>query len=227
MVYIILEKRYNVKRVARFFYTVRLMEVFMKQVIILYADGFEEVEGVTPPDYLRRAGITVTAVSCSDSLEVTGAHGLKIVADKTIGGALGAKADAVVCPGGMPGASNIAASAGAVELIQKIRKAGGITAALCASPIVVFAKLGLLTGKTFTCFPGIEAAAEKWAGPDYQKLLAGSTKTMNAVEIDGKVITGQGPGAAEEFSLALIGALEGKTAADAVQKDSWLRQPRA
>ncbi|MDR1922340.1 MAG: DJ-1/PfpI family protein [Candidatus Adiutrix sp.] len=201
----------------------------MKQALILYADGFEEIEGVTPFDYLRRAGISVAAAACSPRLEITGAHGLTITAGLTAKDALkqySSAPDAVICPGGMPGASNIAACQEAVELILKTQAAGNVVAAICASPIVVFAKLGLLRGKTFTCFPGMEEQAEQWAGPDHKKLLENSKKTMNPAEIDGKLITGQGPGAAEEFSLALIRELLGQDAAEKVRKEAWLRVPR-
>ncbi|GMO50596.1 MAG: DJ-1/PfpI family protein [Treponemataceae bacterium] len=195
------------------------------KAIILLADGFEEIEAVTPADYLRRAGVEVITAACSSKPEAEGSHGIRIIADALVKD-ISLAPDAIVCPGGMPGASNIAKCKDAVDLILKTRDAGKITAALCASPIVVFAKLGLLAGKTFTCFPGMEASTEKFAGSDAAALMRGSSKTMNAVEIDGNVITGQGPGAAEEFSLALISALLGKAAAEKVQKESWLRTPR-
>jgi 4-methyl-5(b-hydroxyethyl)-thiazole monophosphate biosynthesis len=198
----------------------------MKNVIVLLAEGFEEVEAITPVDYLRRAGIQVTTLSCGQELGVTGAHGITVRADKNAREAVDFLPDAVVCPGGMPGAANIASCEKAVSLILKARDAKKITAALCASPIVVFAKLGLLAGKTFTCFPGMEDQVRQWAGAEADKLMQGSVKTMRAVEVDGTVVTGQGPGAAEEFALALIGGLLGPDAAQKIQKESWLRPPR-
>ncbi|MDR1785491.1 MAG: DJ-1/PfpI family protein [Spirochaetaceae bacterium] len=201
----------------------------MKNVVIFFADGFEEVEAVTPLDYLRRADVQAVSVSCGSGKEVTGAHGIGVICDLTVREALArfpSGADAVVCPGGMPGASNIASSKDAVSLILKTRDSGGITAAICASPIVVFSRLGLLTGKTFTCYPGMEGDVEFWAGPGYEALMAASTKTNRAVETDGRLITGQGPGAAEEFALALIAAVGGPAAADTVQRAACLRPPR-
>jgi 4-methyl-5(b-hydroxyethyl)-thiazole monophosphate biosynthesis len=198
----------------------------MKSAIVVFADGFEEVEAITPVDYLRRAGIQVATVSCGEGLEVPGAHGITVRADKNAREAVDFLPDAVVCPGGMPGAANIASCGEAVSLILKARDSKKITAALCASPIVVFAKLGLLAGKTFTCFPGMEDQARQWAGAEADKLMRGGAKTMRAVEVDGTVITGQGPGAAEEFALALIGELLGADAAQKIQKESWLRPPR-
>ena len=41
---------------------------------IFFADGFEEIEGLTVVDMFRRAGIPIQTVSISDSLTVTGSH---------------------------------------------------------------------------------------------------------------------------------------------------------
>ena len=49
----------------------------MKHSYVFLADGFEEIEAVTPVDVLRRAGLDVKTVSISDSHVVTGAHGVK------------------------------------------------------------------------------------------------------------------------------------------------------
>ena len=49
-------------------------------VVLLLADGFEEIEALTPLDMLRRAGVNVASVSISDELAVTGAHGITVIA---------------------------------------------------------------------------------------------------------------------------------------------------
>jgi 4-methyl-5(b-hydroxyethyl)-thiazole monophosphate biosynthesis len=196
----------------------------MKNAVIFFADGFEEVEAITPLDYLRRAGVAVTSASCGKGKEVTGAHGVKITCDATVAEALGkfpAGADAVVCPGGMPGAANIASCKEAAALIEKTRDGGGITAAICASPAVVFARLGLLAGKTFTCYPGMEGNLAEWGGAE--SLTAGCRKADKAAVVDGNLITGRGPGAAEEFTLALVEALAGKPAVETLRKQACLR----
>ena len=48
---------------------------------IFFADGFEEIEGLTVVDMFRRAGIPIQTVSISDSLTVTGSHDIKVQAD--------------------------------------------------------------------------------------------------------------------------------------------------
>ena len=43
-----------------------------KKVCVFLADGFEEIEGLTVVDLLRRAGIFVTTVSITGKLQISG-----------------------------------------------------------------------------------------------------------------------------------------------------------
>ena len=129
-----------------------------KKVAVLLAEGFEEVEAVTPIDYLRRAGLDLVTVSTGKTKLVTGSHGIPLNADVLFsdpGDRDAAFWDAVILPGGMPGASNLAASAAVGKFLKDLAAAGKIVAAICASPAVVLAPLGLLAGRRFTCFPGM------------------------------------------------------------------------
>lgn len=56
----------------------------MKKAYVFLADGFEEIEGLTVVDVLRRAGAEVEMVSVMDRKEITGAHGIKVEADRMI-----------------------------------------------------------------------------------------------------------------------------------------------
>ena len=83
----------------------------MKKAIVFLADGFEEIEALTPVDYLRRAGVEVTLAGVSKT-EITGSHGITVKTDAAATEALvSEKFDALVVPGGMPGSTNLAASA--------------------------------------------------------------------------------------------------------------------
>ena len=55
--------------------------------------------------------------------------------------------NAIVCPGGMPGATNLADSQTLSDLLRSQQKSGRIIAAICASPAVILAPIGLLNGK--------------------------------------------------------------------------------
>ena len=186
-----------------------------KKAILLLADGFEEVEAVTPVDYLRRAGIEVTTVSISDNTTVTGRWtGIKMLADTTLaeirkqgtGGEANIDWDAVIIPGGMPGASNLAASEKIGALIKETEAAGKLVCAICASPVIVLSPLGLIAGKKFTCYPGMEDNAQlKLFAPDCAWL-------SDNVVIDGNIITSRAAGTAGLFSIAIIEKLLDKEA---------------
>jgi 4-methyl-5(b-hydroxyethyl)-thiazole monophosphate biosynthesis len=177
-----------------------------KKALTFLAEGFEEVEAVTPIDYLRRAGIEVTVASIKNDRTVTGAHGISLAADTSIAeletsGRLSAAAwDAVFVPGGMPGAANLAACAPVGSFYREMAAAGKIIAAICASPAVFLAPLALLEGKKFTGYPGTE------------NQVKGGTWSAGTVVVDANLITIRGPGTAAVFALALIEKLEGKEA---------------
>ena len=185
-----------------------------KKAIVLLAEGFEEVEAITPVDYLRRAGVEVTTAAIGESLTVKGARGIPVVADTTLAalvkqGKAGASSwDAVVIPGGMPGASNLAASGETGALLKEMAVTGKLVCAICASPAVVLAPLSLLSGKKFTCYPRME-----------EKVKEG-TWSQDRVVVDGTIITSRGAGTAGSFAVAIIGKLlseaEGKKVAESV-----------
>ena len=187
-----------------------------KKAILLLAEGFEEVEALTPVDYLRRAGIEVTIASVGnmgESLLVTGSHGIKAAADTALESLAAEKKldpaawDAVIIPGGLPGADNLAASPEAGLLIKSMTAAGKLVCSICASPARVLGPLGLLAGKKFTCYPGQEANIRSGDA-------AGAERLQDRVVIDGNLITSQGAGTAGEFSIAIIAKLAGEAEAE-------------
>lgn len=175
----------------------------MKSIAVLLIDGFEEVEAVTPIDFLRRAGIEVIVTGVKEK-DVVGAHDIRIDCDVTLD-ELPIELDGVVVPGG-PGSRDLAASADTVELIKRLLASGKLVGAICAAPAVVLGAHGLLKGKKFTCYPGTESSAKD------------GTLLQDRVVRDGNLITSRGPGTAAEFSLALIEALSGAEAAEKIRK---------
>ena len=164
----------------------------MNQCFIFLADGFEEVEALTCVDVLRRAGMPVTTVSINPGLEVTGAHGVTVLADSLFQDNDYAAAQWLVLPGGIPGAPNLAAhDALCSELVAQDKRGGGV-AAICASPAVVLAPLGILAGREAVCYPGMEQGIE------------GVNWINGPVAVAGNVVTGNGPAAAAPFALALV-----------------------
>jgi 4-methyl-5(b-hydroxyethyl)-thiazole monophosphate biosynthesis len=146
-----------------------------KKAFLFLADGVEELEAVTPIDYMRRDGIEVVTVSINENKVSTGSHGIPVIADAYIGEfAAGFNPDewgAALVPGGMPGAKNLAASAEVGAILTAMNAKEKIIAAICAAPVVVLYPLGILEGRFFTCYPGMEKQI-----PD-QMWMAGDTMT--------------------------------------------------
>lgn len=172
-----------------------------KKAIVLLAEGFEEVEAITPVDYLRRAGVEVTIAAIGESAAVTGARGVSVNADMALGRQGWKSAagpwDAVIIPGGMPGAANLAASKEAGAFITGMAACGKWVCAICASPALVLAPLGLVAGKKFTCYPGMESKVQNGIWLEAP------------VVVDGNIITSRGAGTAGAFAVAIISALCG------------------
>jgi 4-methyl-5(b-hydroxyethyl)-thiazole monophosphate biosynthesis len=182
-----------------------------KKVLVLLAEGFEEVEAVTPIDYLRRSGIEVTAVAVGKSLAVRGSHGIQITADALLGGLLAEGKllasvwDGVVVPGGLPGADNLAASKEIGVFITEMAAQNRLICAICAAPARVLAPLGLLKGKNFTCFPGEEEKVISASSASY-----GAQWKNDRVVVDGSLITSRSAGTAGEFACAIAEKLTGE-----------------
>ena len=171
----------------------------MKHSYVFPADGFEEIEAVTPVDVLRRAGLDVKTVSISDSHVVTGAHGVKYTADMLMEEVTSEDIQWLILPGGMPGAENLYKCRRLCDMLRKHVAADGNVAAICAAPGVVLGQLGLLDGKEATCYPGFE-------GMLGEKCFHVPVPVVSARN----VVTGNGPAAALSFSLAIVAATLGE-----------------
>ncbi len=170
-------------------------------VVLLLADGFEEIEALTPVDVLRRAGIEVVTYSINGDLCVCGAHNIMVGADDVIENINYDNTEAVILPGGMPGADNLENSNEVQALLEYAYEKNLLMCAICAAP-KVFGKFGYLQGKRATCFPGFE------------QCLEGADVTGNRVEADCNIITSKGMGTAMDFSLAILENMKDKEAAD-------------
>lgn len=173
------------------------------KLYIFLADGFEEIEALATADLLRRAGLETVTVSINTTLEVTAAHGIKVMADKLLTDIKINPDDWMILPGGLPGATNLVECQLLVNALKKHYTESGKIAAICASPAFVLGALGLLANTKATCYPGCEGMA-----PDVQF-------TGRPVEVTNQIITGRGPGYTMQFALAIITAAAGnETATD-------------
>lgn len=172
-------------------------------IYVFLAPGFEESEAICPIDILRRAKLDVVTVSVTDDLLVTGAHGIAVKADALIADLDDCHPQAILLPGGMPGTLNLEGCEKLKQYILASRE-DALLCAICAAPMIL-GKLGLLAGKKATCYPGFE------------KHLTGATLGQS-VERDGNIITACGMGVAQQFGLAIVEALVGADAANAIGK---------
>ena len=166
----------------------------MTSVAVVLADGCEEIEALTPVDVLRRLGAEVTMVGLA-GLKIQGAHGIELTADTTLSAAL-ADYDCVVFPGGSTGAENLRANDELMTLMQARQVAGQWNAAMCAAPLA-FARYGLLDGRRYTCYPGVETAI-KQTNP-----TAVFSPAITVVDEAGHLVTSRGPATALAFAIAL------------------------
>lgn len=164
---------------------------------IFLANGFEEIEAITTIDVLRRGGVDVKTVSINEGLQVEGAHGVTVTADALFADVDFKFAEWLIMPGGMPGASNLHEFKPLNDLLLEHFRKGENIAAICASPAVVLAPLGILSGKNATCYPGFEDSMEK-------------VRMQNEpVVVDGNIVTACGPAASMKFALAIVAIEKG------------------
>ena len=165
---------------------------------VFLADGFEEIEGLTVVDAMRRAGYEVTTISTMEHRVIDGSHGIKVFADHMFDDVDYTAFDVIILPGGGVGTQNLKANEGVKNVVKDMYDEGKLVGAICAAPTVL-AEIRILDGKNATCFPG----CEKEFGDKVHY-------TGVQVEQDGRVITANGMAAALPFALALIKELSGE-----------------
>lgn len=183
----------------------------MKKALILIENGSEELEFIAPVDILRRGGVKVDLVSANKNKEIQSSHGVKIIADKTIYDIENVlEYDAIIIPGGLPGATNLKDNNLAVDFFKTMSNNNKLVCAICASPIVLN-KANITKDKNITCYPGFEKQIT------YKKY-----DDKAAVVIDKNVITGQGPTLSLLFGYEILNKLLGKETTDKVKKEMLL-----
>lgn len=179
-------------------------------VYMLLGTGFEETEAIAPLDLLRRAGVDVLTVGVTGKT-VYGGHNIGIEADITIDEMDLTALEMIILPGGLGGVASARASQPALDALKFAWENDKFVAAICAGPTVL-ADLGITDGKNATCYPGCEGG------------MGSANMIPEAACVrDGKLITGASAGCAVKFGLALVEALKGKDAADAIARQIVIR----
>ncbi len=176
----------------------------MPRVVIILADGFEEVEAVAIVDVLRRAEIDTVLAGLRDG-PVISARKVKIIPDTVIDRVEAEDFDMIVLPGGQPGTDNLNADPRVGELVRSFARQGKLTGAICAAPCVL-AQAGVIQGKRVTSYPS------------YKDKLGSAVYEERAVVSDGNVMTSRGPGTALSFGLAIVERLVNKEKAHKIKE---------
>lgn len=170
-------------------------------VYVFLADGFEEIEALTPVDLLRRVGVEVTMVAVgSDEKVITGARKIPVVCSLSLDELPESieDVDLVILPGGMPGTVNLLNNEKLMAYVDKCNLAGKRIAAICAAPARIFGERGMLKGRRATCYPGMEDC------------MIGASACADSVVTDGNITTSRGMGTAMDFGLELVKLLCGE-----------------
>lgn len=164
-------------------------------VYVLLANGFEEIEALTPVDVLRRADIEVMTAGIDGQI-ATGAHGITVACDMCAADIENSQVDGIILPGGMPGTTNLQEDENVSKLINYCVENNLMIGAICAAPMIL-GELNLLDGLKATCFPGFE------------EHLHGAELCEQNVVAEGNIITSKGAGTAMEFSAVIVDYLTG------------------
>ena len=161
----------------------------MANALVILADGFEEIEAVTPVDVLRRAGVEVIVAALREGIHVAGRTGITLHADTTLTSVEARTFDAVILPGG-PGVKHLRADFRVRGIVERHTAAGRWIGAICAAPTVLH-DAGLLQGRRYTAH--FSVANELPAMLPQERVV-----------VDGNLITSRGAGTALDFGLQLV-----------------------
>ncbi len=171
----------------------------MKKVLVPFADGFEDIEAVSIVDVLRRGGVEVVTAALGDEPVAMSAHGIRMMTDARLADVLEDEYDAIILPGGGEGTENLMKCSPLLGRLARQKDDGRLLCAICAAPLVLEAA-AVIDDESVTCYPSCSPRM-------------GRRIENVPVIADGQIITGQGPGCATIFALAVLAHLSGpKTA---------------
>ena len=172
--------------------------------LVFLAPGFEEIEGVTVIDILRRAEIE-TVVAGLVTNPIVAARRTRHLADVHLADVDPArKFEIVVLPGGAEGAKHLAESPLVRDWLVRQRERDQWVAAICAAPVALLVHGWLRPDQKIVCHPSVQA-----------QFPAGQIQDGKRTVVDGRLITSLAAGSAMEFGFEIVRQLRGP---DAVEK---------
>ena len=177
----------------------------MKLLMIL-ADGFEDVEAIATCDVLLRGKEIVDRVSVTGNNEIISKNTNKLRVNFKIDEVDITSYDGLIIPGG-PASFTILDKLPVVnDLIHYFMKENKLVSAICAAPFLI-GRLGYLNGKNFTVHPGFE-----------DQVIGGTYLREKGVVRDGNIITAKSMYYSIEFGLAIYEYFHGREAREILEK---------
>jgi protease I len=165
-----------------------------KRVVVLLAEGFEDLEFHVPLMRLREEGADVTVAGVSTD-EVAGKHGLLAAADTTMDELDGDLFDAVVVPGGWA-PDKLRRYDSVKDLVREAHERGAIVGMICHAGWV-----GISAG----IVKGVRATGSVAIKDDLEN--AGATWVDEAAFRDGNIVWGRVVDDIPDFCRELVAAI--------------------
>jgi protease I len=170
-----------------------------KAVMIIAFRDFRDAEYFVPKEILEKGGVEVKSASNKMGLAI-GADGGEANVDLLVSQINVSDFDAIIFVGG-PGALNALDNENSYKVAKEAVSQDKILAAICISPVIL-AKAGVLKGKRATVWNDFTKSQAKILEKE------GAVFEEKSVVVDGKIITGNGPGAAREFGEKILELLK-------------------
>lgn len=169
----------------------------LKVALVIAPEAFRDEELFVPKARFEAEGAETVVVSTKVG-EASGMLGGKAMAESTIKELKSDSLSAIVVVGGMGSPEHLWGNKELHQILQEHVKADKPIAAICLSGAAL-ANAGVLTGKKATV----------WECPEsLEALQSGRANYINEPVVqDGKIITANGPEAAEEFATLIINEL--------------------
>jgi deglycase len=171
----------------------------MKLLVVVAPERFRDEELFEPLSVFQKAGMVSDIASVKPGT-CRGMLGGKCEATLDIGRVSPEGYDGIVIIGGAGSPEFLWGHSRLHTLVAGFAKGGKVVAAICLSPVVL-ARAGVLKGRKATVFRTADSVAEMRKG--------GSDLRDDAVVVDGRFITANGPAAARKFGEAILSALAG------------------
>jgi len=168
----------------------------LSNVLVLLANGFEEIEAISIVDVLRRAGIAVTLAGI-ETMQAIGAHKIYVKADRLLEGLSADDFDMIILPGGVVATEVLTLNSNVQQILKDFEAKNLLIGAICAAPLALD-KAGVLKSG-YTCYPSYENRIK----------VGGYTSEYSVVHTQ-NIITSRGAGTAICFALKVVKELVGE-----------------